>query len=500
MKLSQDFVSRYNGVLFTIVAIAGLLSTKRRDVLTWKRVHDSLNPKITDYPSLKGYFKVLSEIYNDLNYHLKLCRLYFGLLPKAYSMRSTRLINLWIVEGFVEKNSNDDPRTIEQVAGEYLEEPIHRSLVKVSAEYSDGRVRRCHIHDLMHTFVPNKGVDRNFCRVIKPNQSFDLLTRTRRLSILALLDIPSAKSYDTVKSCFVFKLQQLEKPPVQSFLYKLLIALGFKCTPVDHLPKAVDYLLLLKYLNLRKTQIKTIPKFISNLFNLEILDWNALQKLTKVDVSNEDGVIEELIHLTEMRKLGIINLKRKNGKSLCTVIREMKHLCSLSIVAFGKNEVLDLQSITKPPRYLQRIDLDRMDLTELVDLSLLRKYEGKELHFRAEWFKKLKVLTLQAMNKLKMIGIEKGAMPLLEDLHLGFFPKMIRMPDDVKKLNALKSIYLAGMTDKFRERMMKKRFLYIPQLINGDSQEGWSQSPYLSLKVVIQVSAPPLLPLNAFSS
>ncbi|XP_054818464.1 disease resistance protein RPM1-like [Prosopis cineraria] len=539
MKLSQDFVSRCNGVPFAIVAIAGLLSTKRRDALTWEKVRDSLNQKITNDPSLKGYFEVILESYDDLDYHLKLCLLYFGLFPKAYSISSTRLINLWIAEGFVKRNSNDDPRTIEEVAGEYLEELIHRSLVKVSAEYSDGRVRRCHIHDLMHTFVLNKGMDQNFCQVIRPNHSFDLFTRSRRLSILAPLDIPSAKNYDTVKSCFVFKSQQLEKPLLQSFLshFKLLIALDFEGAPLDHLPKAVENLFLLKYLNLRKTQVKTIPKFIGNLLNLEILDLkhtlvielsasiyhlirlrhliayssygvqlkkgisclNALQKLTKVDVSNEGGVIEELIHLTQMRKLGIINLKRKNGKSLCRAIQEMKHLCSLSIVAFGKNEVLDLPSITKPPRYLQRINFDGpleklpnwipklrhlvklrlarsrlrenkdllydlKDLTELVDLSLLRTYEGEELHFKAEWFKKLKVLTLQSMDRLKIIRVEEGAMPLLEDLHLGFCPQMIRLPDDVEKLNVLKSIYLAGMSDEFQERMVKKDFSISPNL------------------------------------
>ncbi|MED6221175.1 hypothetical protein PIB30_051910 [Stylosanthes scabra] len=128
MKLSQEFTNKCEGVPLAIVAIASLLSTKKETVSEWQLVYSSLQSKLASDSRLKGYYQVLSESYQALSYHLKSCLLYFGLFPEQYAIKRSRLINLWIAEGFVELRENQTQR---EVGEEYLAELIARSLVKV---------------------------------------------------------------------------------------------------------------------------------------------------------------------------------------------------------------------------------------------------------------------------------------------------------------------------------------------------------------------------------
>lgn len=171
LGLSQDFVKKCDGVPLAIVAIAGLLSTKKKVVSEWQRVLDSLHSKLASDPHLRGFFQVLSESFNDLPYHFKLCLLYFGLFPEGYSINCMRLISLWIAEGFVKQDVNEDQTSLMEVAEEYLNELIRRSLVKVSVLYYHGRIRKCRIHDLMHNFILKKCEELNFSQ-LKKNEEF----------------------------------------------------------------------------------------------------------------------------------------------------------------------------------------------------------------------------------------------------------------------------------------------------------------------------------------
>ena len=59
--------------------------------------------------------------------------------PEDYSIRCTRLIIQWIVEGFVKEDEKG--KTLEEIANEYLSELIRRSLVQVSSASVDGKTK-----------------------------------------------------------------------------------------------------------------------------------------------------------------------------------------------------------------------------------------------------------------------------------------------------------------------------------------------------------------------
>lgn len=118
--------------------------------------------------------------YNDLPYYLKSCFLHFGIFPEDYQIRRMRLIRLWVAEGFVEEREG---KTMEEVAGEYLNELINRSMVQVARFDIDGRTRTCQVHDIMREIILLKCRKENFSRFCAEHDT-RVHDRVRRLSIL----------------------------------------------------------------------------------------------------------------------------------------------------------------------------------------------------------------------------------------------------------------------------------------------------------------------------
>ncbi|KAJ1415522.1 P-loop containing nucleoside triphosphate hydrolase [Sesbania bispinosa] len=244
-----------------------------------------------------------------------------------------RLTRLWIAEGFVKEDEIKKDQTPEEVVEEYLGELIHRSLVKISDLYFDGSVRSCRVHDLMHAFITRKCEELNFCQAVE-NEEFRFHGLIRRLSIHKNIEsVEDERAYGSVRSCIFRDLEEL----LNSTVFK------FK----EHKDQG-DY----------------------------EVHWGPL-KHRNSDLER----YSELKILKRMRRLGII-MRKVNGNEVCTAIKNMCHLCSLSIATTGDetDQVLEMQSLIDPPPCIQRLYLDgRLDnlprwipkLKNLVSLQLM---------------------------------------------------------------------------------------------------------------------------------
>ncbi|KAJ0725255.1 putative P-loop containing nucleoside triphosphate hydrolase, leucine-rich repeat domain superfamily [Helianthus annuus] len=76
-----------------------------------------------------------------------------------YEVPVTKLIWLWIAQGFIHETTS---RMLEDVAVDFLLDLIRRSLVMASRKKSDGQVKTCRIHDLLHDFCLRKAEEENF--------------------------------------------------------------------------------------------------------------------------------------------------------------------------------------------------------------------------------------------------------------------------------------------------------------------------------------------------
>ena len=122
---------------------------------------------------------ILALSYNHLPRRLKPCFLYLGIYPEDFEIPARQLIRLWIVEGFVQQTGN---RNVEDVAEDYLEELIDRSLIQVARTRTDGGVKTCRIHDLLRDLCISESKEEKFLEVCS---DFNLLhmSKSRKLSI-----------------------------------------------------------------------------------------------------------------------------------------------------------------------------------------------------------------------------------------------------------------------------------------------------------------------------
>ncbi|CAL5347907.1 unnamed protein product [Camellia sinensis] len=514
-EVSQAIVRKCQGLPLAIAAIGGLLSTKNKGISEWQKFYGSMNSELERNPDLKSISKILLFSYNDLPHDLKSCFLYFEIMPEDYSIKAGRLIRLWIVEGFVEEQNG---KTLEEVAEEYLTELIHRCLVLVSTTKFDGRVGRCQVHDVVREIILSKSMESSLCQILeRENSSFN--ATTRRLSMhmryCNMDKVMKSISKSPVRSVFLFQEGELPKKPLLGTLaanFKLLKVLDLEDAHLDQLHEEVGNLFVLRYLSIRSTQVEIIPKSIGKLQNLQTLDLkhcrirelpfdiSRLHKLrhliayssnyepeylndiigVKIQggiggleelqslwyVETNDGLIKELEKLRQLRKLGITKLEREHGRALCAAIEKMKYLERLSVWASSDDEILDLQYISSPPLYVQFLYLTCLIkndpvkalqvLPSLVRLSLWDAYDGEQLYFEVGRFQKLKELSLVGLKGLNSVIIEEGALPLLEKLTIEPSPQLKEVPSGIHHLRNLKILGFVSMPEEFINRMELK--------------------------------------------
>ncbi|ESR65929.1 hypothetical protein CICLE_v10010746mg, partial [Citrus x clementina] len=265
-ELSQDILAKCGGLPLAIVAVGGLLSTKNRVVSEWKKLFDRLGSMLGSDPHLKDCNRVLSE---------------------GCKINCARLIRLWIAEGFFQYSKRP---TSEQVAEEYLNELVDRSLVQVSERDISGRARICQVHDLMHEIIIRKTEELGFGRVLN-GEALSRCSKTRRITMQRSIDDGALVSIkdSKVRSVFHFNIDKLPDSFMNASIanFKLMKVLDLEDAPVDYLPEGVGNLFNLHYLSLKNTKVKIIPKSIGNLLGLETLDLkNTLVRELPVEIRN----------------------------------------------------------------------------------------------------------------------------------------------------------------------------------------------------------------------
>lgn len=117
------------------MAVAGLLSsTSMTKLESWENISENISsaePTITQHCS-----KILCLSYDWLPLRLKSCFLYIAAFPEDSEIDVSKLINLWVAEGFLKPC--DQSKCLEVVGEQYLEDIVNRSLIFVSPKGPDG--------------------------------------------------------------------------------------------------------------------------------------------------------------------------------------------------------------------------------------------------------------------------------------------------------------------------------------------------------------------------
>ncbi|CAL9001857.1 unnamed protein product [Prunus brigantina] len=519
LPLARELVEKCEGLPLAIVALSGLMSSKK-SLTEWSTVYNSLNWHLTNNPLLEPMKSILLFSFNDLPYRLKQCFLYCSLFPEDHVIVNNRLISLWIAEGFVEHVEGLTP---EKVANGYLMELIFRNMLQ---QRFRGPRPACKMHDLLREIALSIAKEEKFCAVHDGSETTEE-TGALRLSIQTTNgEIGSCTGISRLRSFLIFAtaVSSFSFPIKLPFELKLLTVLDLEDVPIDNLPDNLTSLFNLKFLNLSRTPIRELPESIGKLRNLQTLNItltkivalprgisklinlrhllvgrfisgnfigvripSSICKMKKLQslayIESEGNSIRLIGNMTQLKNLGITNVKERDADDLCASIQEMKVLSSLGLIVAEGEEFLRVDTLSSPPPYLDVLDLvgklekvphwfcSLQSLTKLnlhgsrLEEDLLPHIEAlpslhflflddasvrKELCF-SRGFVNLRFLRLGNLALLNKITIEKGAMPNLKAFYIHNCVMLETLPQGVEHLTKLQQYRFDNVSEKFRE-------------------------------------------------
>ncbi|KAH6796408.1 hypothetical protein C2S51_037394 [Perilla frutescens var. frutescens] len=415
-EYAENILKRCEGLPLAIVVIGGLLATKKNSREEWEMFNRSLSDELMQGGNLERLWKsIFSLSYNDLPYYLKYCFLYLSIFPEGGLLLTNRIVRLWTAEGYVQ---SENDKILEEVAEKYLNDLWSRNLIQVAEKYGNGRVKAFRIHDLLRDYITSKSREHNIITVFNGGKK-QWPNKIRRLAIQNSVNFSlDTKNFEHVRSLLLLN-GDMEMGMIKEVLRRcrLLKVLDLRKSPMESIPDEVFKLYHLRYLCLRDTRVKFIPKSIKYVQNLEILDlyntdvtelpgeilelrrlqflWvgryfdRLYERTNKLDFddigqscrvpygigscllrlkslayleADRDGstkIVREIGMLTQLRELAIDKVRSEHGKDLCTSIANLTNLRKLIIRSIEEGEKLELDyplSSTGLP-FLKTLDL-----------------------------------------------------------------------------------------------------------------------------------------------
>ncbi|KAF3437605.1 hypothetical protein FNV43_RR20361 [Rhamnella rubrinervis] len=182
------------------------------------------------------------------------------------------LIELWIAEGFIQSARNTP---IYDVAEDYLEKLIDRSMIQVATKRLDGGVKTCRIHDLLRDLCISESGRDKFFDIYSIDNNVSLNRKSRRLSIQSF-ESPNSDLPPCARSLFFFgvSLNPISKS-VSEQIYKstkFIRVLYLSRLRIEKIPSQIEELIFLRCLFIKNCGFyRSISSSIWNFRYLETL-------------------------------------------------------------------------------------------------------------------------------------------------------------------------------------------------------------------------------------
>ncbi|KAG2578934.1 hypothetical protein PVAP13_6NG168200 [Panicum virgatum] len=266
------------GLPLAIVTMAGLVASDKQQGghKDWNEVCESLFPEKEVCHKPEDFMRIINHSYHDLDSDLKTCSLYLSIFPKGRKISMKRLTRRWIAEGFV---SEKQGLSVEVVAETCFNQLIERKLIRPVEHNSSGRVKSCQVHDMVLEYLISKAAEEDFVTVVGSHWSMPAHSnKVRRLSVHSS-DSKRAQHVDSmnlshVRSLTVFEsLDKLHFKSLKTGMVQVLDLQGCRGFRESHVKVSdMSEMVLLKYLCLRRTDVKNLPRNIHKLEYLETID------------------------------------------------------------------------------------------------------------------------------------------------------------------------------------------------------------------------------------
>ncbi|KAL8544393.1 hypothetical protein ACS0TY_004799 [Phlomoides rotata] len=116
--IAKDIARSCRGLPLAVVLVAGILSTVDKTQISWEKIAKNVNSVVDgEVDDIR-----LSLSYTLLPHHLRSCFLFMAGYPEDHEIRISRLIKLWVAEGFLKLQR--EHKSLEEDAEEYLEDLV----------------------------------------------------------------------------------------------------------------------------------------------------------------------------------------------------------------------------------------------------------------------------------------------------------------------------------------------------------------------------------------
>ncbi|XP_062174545.1 putative disease resistance protein RGA4 [Alnus glutinosa] len=354
--VGKEILKKCSGVPLAIRTIGSLLRFKNSEV-EWSSFKNNELSKIPQ--NATDIIPTLKLSYHHLPSHLKHCFAYCSLFPKDHWFDKSKLIQLWIAQGFV-KSCDDQNRCLEEVGNEYFMDLLWRSFFQEAKTNDFGDVICCKMHDLMHDLAIS--VAGSLITTLDDKKR-NLHEKTRHVSVVDYYGFDASSI--TASLCKASSMRTFLCNPTSFFIYRSpppTVVNFLDCEAIFSSSK------FLRVLDLHGRNHELLPSSIGKLKHLRYLDLSDNENLMKLPNC-----------ITKLQNLQTLKVRFcKNLKELPSSIGELKHLRYLDLF-YNKNlkklpnsmsRLLNLQKLTLS--YCSMLEELPKDMKELVNLRHLK--------------------------------------------------------------------------------------------------------------------------------
>ncbi|CAL5336666.1 unnamed protein product [Camellia sinensis] len=285
VAIGKEIVKKCGGVPLAAKALGGLMRFKSEET-DWQFVKES---EIWNLPQEKNSILPLLRLsYYSLPLELRRCFAYCAIFLKGSEIEKEKLIHLWMANGFISSNGKSE---LEDIGNGMWNELYWRSFFQDVDKDPSGNII-FKIHDLMHDLA--QSVMEDECHMMEAKSSTNISAqRIHHVTLVAdcMHAVVFPKALYRVESLHTILLQY-RRPNSIAFDFfpsscdftnfgslRVFDALG---TNMWQLSSSIGKLKHLTYLNLSTTLIRTLPKSICSLHNLQTLNLNECYKLQRL--------------------------------------------------------------------------------------------------------------------------------------------------------------------------------------------------------------------------
>ncbi|KAG5604728.1 hypothetical protein H5410_026220 [Solanum commersonii] len=468
-NVSLALAKRCKGLSLVVILAAGIIKRNKVNESWWREVKKALfsylDCETEDYSRAS---MLLS--YDNLPDYLKPCLLYMGMFPEDVSIRVSKLISLWIAEGFIQ--NSESGRLMEEEAEGYLMDLIH-SNVK-SREEKFMLVVKANRYQFQPYDWNESQVSFSFNNERSKFASLRSKTRTKTF-------------YQHLRSLIMTNGVGYEWNPFRDDVYQLILV-----KVLDLSSHSVALLLSAQLQPLIHLKISSAPSgnFISELLPANF--WK-MEKLRHVEISsaefdlenNKQGIFEECSKLENLRTLGNVVFPIDQVDSLDVLSRRCPNLQELHISVNRDNDSAEIclklesfkqlhilrlnyikssQAVSKLqlPSNLKKLVLYKIHIESMIpviaglpNLEYLQLAAGDLIQSK-EWG--LEDITLHKLKLLKLVSLgislwdaSEESFPQLKTLVIKRCDELEEIPISFAYISTLKLIQLIQCKNKFLE-------------------------------------------------